>query len=683
MRKMTFRAALPLLFLCCNALAAGLSGGPETFTIKVGNSGLSLEKALETAALHKDVPVEIEIAPGTYNIQKAIAVSHKDSRPEGAPLSLKGAGMGKTILSGGITLPGFKDRGDGVWTADLKGIMPLGGVIPQLWVNGKRACVASAPNGLSLFKTEDVLEVYIDSLPNPRNGVKNSAGHMVKASEDAGPVLKDIGTAYPNKLKAEIYHKWDVTRWPVNEIDTGRNSFTLFGRALPNWNNLGPVESHFKLIDDITLLDAAGEYYFDDEECILYYIPRPGESPSSTVATVPSVRQILTIDGASGIRFEGITFSFTMHKSGWRGHDQEQAGASTDAAVMLDNCRDISFSDCEISRTGNCGIWFRHSAIGCSMRGCYIHDIGITGVKIGNPRLYGDEGEAVTADITVDNCIIAEGSRNLATGVGVHILHAKDCHITHNEIADFYYTGVSVGWVWGYSHSYAAGNKINFNHIHHLGWGLLSDMGGIYTLGTGAGEEACGNVIHDVWSYGYGGWGLYTDEGSSGVLMENNLVYNCKSSGFHQHYGRENIVRNNVFIDQAEDQVAATRVEDHISFFFTNNIVCFKKGKLYHLNWDKVNSKVEKNIYWHYGDDVRFGELSLKEWQATTGKDAGSIISDPKIGKDLMPKDKKALKKIGFKTFDPSQAGVYGSEEWKAKAAMDPERIAEYDKLFK
>ena len=683
MRKTIISTVLPVLFLCFNAVAAGLPDNPGIFTIKVGNNGLSLEKALETAALHKEVPVEIEIALGTYNIQRTIVLSSKDSRNEGAPLTIKGAGMGKTILSGGITLPGFKDRGNGVWTADLKEIMPLGGEIPQLWVNGRRADLASTPNGFSLFKTEDVLEVYIDSLPNPRNGVKNSSGHMVKAPVDAAQVLKNIGTAYPKKLKAEVYHKWDITRWPVNAIDTERNSFTLFGRALPNWNSLGPAESHFKFIDDISLLDAPGEYYLDDDKCILYYIPRPGDSLSSTIAVVPSVRQVLSIDGASGIRFEGITFGLTMHKSGWRGYDQEQAGASTDAAVMLDRCRDIVFSDCEISQTGNCGIWFRHSAIACTMNRCYIHDIGITGVKIGNPRLYGDEDKAITADITVDNCIITEGSRNLPTGVGVHILHAKDCHITHNEISDFYYSGVSVGWVWGYKHSYAAGNKIHYNHIHHLGWGLLSDMGGIYTLGTGAGEEACGNVIHDIRSYGYGGWGLYPDEGSTGVLMENNLVYNCKSAAFHQHYGKENIIRNNIFIDQAEEQLAVTRVEEHLSFTFSNNIICYRSGILYAQNWDKVNFKAEKNLYWHYGDDVLFRDLSLKEWQAATGKDDGSIIADPKIGKDWIPTNKKALKKIGFKPFDPSKAGVYGSDEWIAKAEMDPARIAEYDKLFK
>ena len=70
-----------------------------------------------------------------------------------------------------------------------------------------------------------------------------------------------------------------------------------------------------------------------------------------------------------------------------------------------------------------------------------------------------------TAFNLIEDCTIRNGGHISPEGTGIVISHASDCRVLHCDIHDFWYTGVSVGWSWGFGGSVAQRNEIAYNHI--------------------------------------------------------------------------------------------------------------------------------------------------------------------------------------------------------------------------
>ncbi|WP_289006824.1 right-handed parallel beta-helix repeat-containing protein [uncultured Parabacteroides sp.] len=638
----------------------------------------------------------VEIAPGNYSITHPIAFTEEDTGTEQSPVVFCGNAENRPIVSGGKLVNNFEEVSFGLWRAYIPEVVDYGYYFEQLYVNGERRFRARTPNRDEFFHPKRVEETRLDK--KGVDFVNTYGSQRLVVDNDGMQILKDIEESEWNDALVVSYLKWATTYKHIQYAGVADSSFYFVGGIMPSYNVMNK-ETRYFVENYKKALDQPGEWFLQ-RDGYLYYMPKEGETIEKTECVYPISQKLLTITGkenkkVSNIQFRNIRFEHSSYITPRNGYEARQAAATVEASVMVNHADRIEFFNCDIAHTGEGAIWFKEDCSNSRIERSHLYDLGAGGVKIGdfNPKFLGvdSEGLANTHHITIHNNIIQHGGYVNAEGIGVTVFYASDNTITHNDVADFKYSGMSVGWVWGYAKSPTKRNTVEFNHIHHLGWGQLSDMGGVYTLGASEGTTVSNNVIHHVHSYTYGGWGLYTDEGSAGIKMENNLVYKCKCSAFHQHYGKDNIIRNNIFALNLLSQLQLTRVEDHLSFTLSNNIIYYDEGLLYMDMgidaWLDAQTVLDRNCFWNpVNQKQEFHGLSFSEWKKL-GKDKHSIIADPMfvdpMNFDFRFKNTKTAQKIGFKPFDFSRAGVYGDKKWIEKALLSKDLEDKFDVVMK
>ncbi len=424
-------------------------------------------------------------------------------------------------------------------------------------------------------------------------------------------------------VNVRILHYWHDELMNITSYDAKSGKI---GLSRPSSMLIRDIDRYY-FENVFEALNTPGEWYLDSVSGVLYYVPKEGEKADKLTLYGSNIDRLIDINGVNGISFEGVRFTRTdwiepeadgLYAGSWyeeNDMDFPQAAMFVDGVISVEYAENIHFKNCEFTHLGGTAVKMKFGVKNSSVENCYFENIAATAIYAGGENCL-PEQENYTQNITIKNNEIYKYGRKFFCAIGIHITYCDTADVVNNEVHDGYYTGISVGWVWGYAYHATKNINISRNLIYNIGQGWLSDMGGIYMLGKQLGTVLSENVIHNVAADpgegGYGGWGIYLDEGSSYMDVEKNLVYSCGNQSFNIHYGEGNVIRNNIAALSGEGLVSPgiDKGETHATAVYYNNIfLTYNKAPVYIEMQNPSHFYDNGNVMWSLteGDELYFG----------------------------------------------------------------------------
>ena len=646
-------------------------------------------------------PVVVNLRGGTYSLRAPLVFTPADSGRAGCPVTYRSHPGETAVISGGRRLKGFTKSGK-LRTITLDDVKAGRWAFNQLYVNGRRRPRARTPNAGKYFRVHS----HLGTKQEANRGFRFGRGDVEQWQN-----LDDVVFV--------VLASWYNTIHHVQELDMANRVVRFTNRA---GRPFSWYEKNLRYyVENVAeALDQPGEWYLNRGTGKLTYYPLPGEKIDRVEVVAPVVKQTLVrLQGepSAGLYVEHIHLRDLQirHTDAHLPkdlYDARQAATVQDAGVLADAARHCVVEGCEVANMGEHGIWFRDDCQHNAVRRCHVHDLGGGGVYIGEKWRWGNDcpgwpGYRQYEDIphftehnVVDNCFVHDGCHLFTGAIGVWVGQASHTTVSHNDICDVSYSGVSVGWDWSGHKSTAHHNVIEHNHIHHIGHGRMNDMAGIYTLGLSPGTVLRGNVIHDVEAYqssvGYClGAGIYHDQSSGEITVENNVCYSIANAGFFLHHGTSNRLVNNVFANlrgmgrlgwgmyftarkgAADKGNVATRNIVHANTTkAAKATLATKKGRdggaydFVSIDGNVYHSKVEAGpAFSTTHNDAPAGILDIAKWREA-GYDGRSVVADPLFvdaaKHDYRLKPNSPALALGIRSIDTSKAGLYGDESWVA-----------------
>ena len=514
-------------------------------------------------------PLTIWLRSGTYRLRNPLELTTEDDL-----LTMAAWPGEKPVIDGAVELGDFRveDRqGLTVWAKDMARHIERFGACRSLFVNGQRRPRARFPKegwlrlgeargtaleGFYLYDGTDTMRVDPADLP-----------------PDADLVGAELRVA----------HMWIDEHLPVADYDPATGWLRSERSALMNLSDAWSGKWARYFVENAAFaLSEAGEWFLDEKRRELLYIPRSGETPENTAMTAPVHCQLIRMVGTverpvTGITLRNLTFahtdwhepkgfgryydperpagewplrdSFTGLRKQVARRDEREFGNVPQGAIHLPGiihhayARHCRIEDCEVRSGGWYGISYYAGCENCAVTDTELHDLGAGGI-VADGQASGENMRTRRLQFTGNT--VHDTGHVWPACVGILLAHVSQALVARNHIHDTTYTGISVGWTWGFADNPARDNRIVDNHIHDIGvCSAMSDMGGIYTLGVQPGTVIARNHIHHVSMATYGGWGIYLDEGSSSIRVVDNRIHHTASQGIMEHWGRSNEYRGN------------------------------------------------------------------------------------------------------------------------------------------
>ncbi len=515
----------------------------------------AIERIRETQAPLMD-DVVVNLMPGQYFVPETLTLSEQDGGTSNTHVTYRSFDSeNPATISGGVSITGWQHYKDGIYMAQTDGI-------------------------------DDVRQLYIDGYPAVRARgdsvfyAASSYDDPLTSYEQDGFVVES--TAFPTLAKpkdVEICYNilWTLQRLPVSSIAAGDGTYIVrmdqpyYSRAITMQceGGIQPISGmQFFVENDLTLLDEAGEFYFDKDTAIVYYKPFSHEDLSKVNCVVPVTEQLICASGSSAesklmnLSFENLVFRYGAYtEANVKGTTSFQAeclaseqlnvnpadtatGIRLKAQLEFTNASNISFNNCDISCMGSTALSFGDGTDNSSVTGCLMRDNGGSAVSVGEFNYTSASlPDNIARNIIVENNIIARPGIDFMFCPGISVYYANGVNIINNDISCTPYSGISLGWGWGSPVADTVGSgshTISGNKITDIS-NAVRDGGHIYLLGGLDNTVVSQNFISDSTDYG----GIYLDSGSKGIIIEENVCEKCKNWLFGGETSSNVAVKNN------------------------------------------------------------------------------------------------------------------------------------------